>query len=534
MTKSSIRPPQDEGACATAALLASGGDERTSIDLRTGRNRYGYQTRPDPEAVLWSSSTGSTPSWRAFRGACELRERLFAGGDLRLVHSRGIEAGQMIGATLLAQFGLDRGQGVDVVLTPSGTDAEFIPLLFLRGEGEAAVSNILVAEGELGSSTALAASARHCGDMAPSGARLARGAGIEGIAPGWVTVHSVRVRDEQGEPRAPDEVDRAVASQVEAALRRGQRVLLHLVDPSKTGIRAPSLALVESLARTARDRVRVVVDAAQGRVDERHLREYLARGFMVVLSGSKFYAGPCYCGAVLVPHSPWGTTGPRGAMPRGMQHYLARGCLPEHWPIHRSLDSPANVGLLLRWAAALAEIRAYRQVPAHARRAILTALGVAIADAASHSPFVEPVTMPALPLQTAHPGEDGLSTVPTIFTFKLRHHGPEGARDRLRLAMAQHLHRLMAEPLASRLRRADTKQRELADRRFLLGQPVELGPSAAAALRVAISAPQVTEIGAHAHDAAALERQLQAAAVELAALFGKLDILMTSGELAAS
>ena len=215
MTNSSIRPPgrvvcpipQDEGACATAALLASGGDERTSIDLRTGRNRYGYQTRPDPEAVLWSSSTGSTPSWRAFRGACELRERLFAGGDLRLVHSRGIEAGQMIGATLLAQFGLDRGQGVDVVLTPSGTDAEFIPLLFLRGEGEAAVSNLLVAEGELGSSTALAASARHCGAASPRspGSRASDGsASVRGgsLARGSAAFPAASIRAAQWSPRA--------------------------------------------------------------------------------------------------------------------------------------------------------------------------------------------------------------------------------------------------------------------------------------------------------------------------------------------
>jgi hypothetical protein len=511
----------------TEALLARGGDERTALDPATGRNRYGCRTRPDPETTSWSSCTGSTPSWTAFRAACELRQRLFADGDAPLVEWRAGNASRTVAATLLGLLGLGRGHGVDVMLTSSATDAEFVPLLFLAGESDAPVLNLLVAEGELGSSTPLAAGALHCGETAPSGRRVAKGALVEGFAPGWVTTRSIRIRDAAGELLAPDVVDRAVAAAAKVALGQGRRVLLHLVDSSKTGVRAPSLELVEQLAATHPARLRVVVDAAQGRVDDRQIRAYLARGFMVMLTGSKFYAGPCYSGAVLVPESPWGRLGPRGRAPRGLQSYLFRANLPHDWPMRRTLESSANVGLLLRWAGALAEMGAYRQVPTALRRRILTALGAAIADAAARTPSVDLAPTAARPQEPPHPSDDGLSALPTIFTFKLR-----GAHGHLRLAGARRLHELMAVPLAAPAG-ASARERDLLAGSVLLGQAVELAPSGAAALRVAIAAPQVAAIGAGARDELTLGRRLRDVSDELHALFGKLDLLLTRAEVAA-
>jgi hypothetical protein len=473
----------------TSDVLAGGGDERIAVNPQTGRNRYGCRMRRESEAVAeWSSCTASTPSSRAFDAAGELEERLSV--------REAMASGEQVRGTLLELVGLAPADEVDVALMPSGTDAEFIPLAFLLGEGGASVANVVVGEGELGASTVLAASARHCVSIAPSsGAPLEKGSPVRGFPPDFVTTHCVRVRDERGEARERDAVEREVATAVSAALGRGQRVLLHLVDSSKTGIQAPSLELVERLAADAPDRVRVVVDAAQGRLGDRQLRAYLARGFMVIFSGSKFYGGPSFCAAVLIPRRTWGV--PRGPIPGGLQHYLSKCALPEHWPIRGTIESTTNAGLLLRWAAALAEMRAYREVVPSVRCSILKELGTAIVDVASRFRSIE---LAPLPPRERLPEDDGLSELQTIFTFKLR----AETDDYLGLADARRLREVMAR----------------GDRRFLLGQAVELAPGGPAGLRVAISASQVI---------AASTGKLGDVDDELMGLFGKLDLLISRG-----
>lgn len=480
------------------ALLSSGGDERSTADPSSGRNRYGCLTRPEPEVATWSSCTASSPSARAFEAA--------------RVHHEGVSAqGEKLRAELLDLVGLTPGE-IDIVFMPSGTDAEFIPLAFLLGEGSTRIANILVAEGELGASTSLAASARHCASTSPSsGEPIAKGAAVPGFPRGSVALHPVRIRDEHGSLREDDLLAAEITMLVSAALGRGERVLLHLVETSKTGIRVPSVDLVESLVAANPDRVRVVVDAAQGRLGDRELRDHLARGFMVIFSASKFYGGPCFSGAVLIPRRTWGT--PRAPMPAGLQHYLSQCAVPPPWEMGSWVETRTNVGLLLRWAAGLAEMRAYRQVRPLVRRSILAALGAAITDAASRFPSIELLDVP--PRAPGHPDDDGLSALQTIFTFKLRSDGHW-------LGLADV--RLIRERMAELCVFDSPAERTLGVRRFLLGQAVELAPSAAA-LRIAISAPQVTELALYA-DEVAHTRKLREVSEELIALFGKLDLLV--------
>lgn len=480
-------------------LLSSGGDERSTADPSSGRNRYGCLMRPEPEVATWSSCTASSPSERAFEAA-------------HLVHERVAAQGEKLRVELLDLVGLTPDE-IDVVFMPSGTDAEFIPLAFLLGEGSTRIANILVAEGELGAGTSLAASARHCASTSPSsGASIARGTTVAGFPQGSVRLRPVRIRDERGSLREDDEIAKEITMLVAAALGRGEHVLLHLVESSKTGIQVPSVELVESLVATNPDRVRVVVDAAQGRLGDRELRDYLDRGFMVIFSASKFYGGPCFSGAVLIPRRTWGAL--RGPMPAGLQHYLSQCAVPSRWEMVSKIETRTNAGLLLRWAAGLAEMRAYRQVRPLVRRSILAALGTAIADAASRFPSIELLDAPWR--APGHPDDDGLSTLQTIFTFRLRSGGHH-----LGLAEVRGLRERMAETCVF----DSPAERTLGARRFLLGQAVELSPSAAA-LRVAISAPQVTELARNAHDEASCSRKLREVSHELIALFGKLDLLV--------
>ncbi|MET4220546.1 hypothetical protein ACVWWG_008813 [Bradyrhizobium sp. LB7.2] len=92
----------------------------------------------------------------------------------------------------------------------------------------------------------------------------------------------------------------AVLRAVETSLAQGRRVLLQIMDSSKLGWRAPSEACLDEIARRWPRKVQIVVDARQVRLGRRRLRSYLDRGYMVLTTGSKFFGGPAFSGALLV------------------------------------------------------------------------------------------------------------------------------------------------------------------------------------------------------------------------------------------
>lgn len=43
------------------------------------------------------------------------------------------------------------------------------------------------------------------------------------------------------------------------------------------------------------------MDACQLRLEDQNVRKYVSLGFLTLVTGSKFYCGPPFCGAVLFP-----------------------------------------------------------------------------------------------------------------------------------------------------------------------------------------------------------------------------------------
>ena len=115
------------------------------------------------------------------------------------------------------------------------------------------------------------------------------------------SVLSVPLRLVDGAPRALADVDAEVSVKVDAAVSSGGRVLLVMVDQSKTGLIAPSSACVAGLHRRHGGCVEVLVDACQLRLAPTALRDYLRQGFMVAVTGSKFLTGPSFSAALLLP-----------------------------------------------------------------------------------------------------------------------------------------------------------------------------------------------------------------------------------------
>jgi len=105
----------------------------------------------------------------------------------------------------------------------------------------------------------------------------------------------------------------------------------------------------------------MVVDACQGRFRRETLTTALENGVVVLYTGSKFYRGPPFSGAVFVPKETMlrlqELKDP--IIPKGLFTFIGRSELPKELVSWRTqLPESVNIGLVLRWEAALAEIEA--------------------------------------------------------------------------------------------------------------------------------------------------------------------------------
>src|SRR5262249_21329550 len=184
-------------------------------------------------------------------------------------------------------------------------------------------------------------------------------------------LQTVDLRTLRGDMHSESEIDAAVIEEFIEASEADAIALLHIVAHSKTGVHAPSLVCSERLRKISDD-MAVVVDAAQGRFSRRGLRDVLKNEYLVMITGSKFYGGPPFAGALLVPSRFKPERRGLAQLPAGFRAYFSAAEMPPTWPeIRQALRAEPNVGLLLRWSAALAEMKAYYDVPSDLRLGVL-------------------------------------------------------------------------------------------------------------------------------------------------------------------
>ncbi len=469
-------------ACPTEVLLTRGGDHRQQVDWTTGHNSYGMPVRPNPWRASFSSCTASAPTFRAFDTADVTRLDLAraALGD-ELDETARSEA-DSTRALLLSALNV-RDTDVEVVLTPSGTDAELVALaVALAGGGP--VTSILMGPAELGRGTPRAAAGRHFSDTTPSGAAVTPGEPIGGFASELVDVAPIAIRDAAGNPVPTAAITRAVDAAIEAT---DARVLLHVVEGSKTGIRTPPADVVAEWEATHGDRIDVVVDAAQMRIDQTTAATHLTAGRMLIVTGSKFFGGPPFSGAVLIPrHLADRLAGDR-EVPHGLGDYVARAEVPDRLVgLAAAARSEVNLGLLLRWSAALAEMRAFHNVSPVIRDEVVRRLGHGITEAIDNAPYVRLVESPYV--EPSNPGHHDFDELPTIFTFTIEH--PDGTAATIDEVRA--FHKDLASESSDHGGQSATAATP-AGRSYLLGQPVTLR-AGVAGLRIAIGAAEVSRV----------------------------------------
>lgn len=277
-------------------VMIDGGDDRCTLNAK-GVNKYHCRPSPVKGALFRGSCTCNLPTERAYHAA----EAAFNALSREDVTVGDIFDG--IRSSIKSSYNLP--PGTEVFLCPSGSDAEYIPLLIAKtlNKGRRVV-NIVTCDAEVGSGTLDAAGGCYFSDVVPfpdeeSAGKKLNKQKLAGLAE---DVETVAIPARSGAKGDVVDTKAAVQEIVDRCAADKSVPIVHCVQGSKTGIFEPYPETNFGQMVATRDAF-IVVDACQGRMKERELNDNIQKGAIVLLTGSKFFRGPPFSGAVLVPGS---------------------------------------------------------------------------------------------------------------------------------------------------------------------------------------------------------------------------------------
>eukprot|EP00392_Amoebophrya_sp_AT5.2_P017695 g18102.t1 len=411
----------------TKEFLTSGGDDRLLLD-KNKVNKYQTPAYPEPRGIHRSSCTSNCVTDYTFHTVGEplvqkllkdVSDEFYSEGRRTYTHE--IDS---IRDAIRNVWHLPR-VGNSITLCPSGSDAEYLPLLLaicrvLHGAGDVDVGSgiltIVTGAGEVGSGTLNAAKGKFFSNVSPKESvsvgfststatapttaaakanSVKNGDPVFQLPKDFPPIEAVEVymRNNAGGLKSALEVDQEVKDVVRMALQEQgfKQVVVHVVAGSKTGHLIPSVTVLDELvAEFGEKSIVPVIDACQGRLQEGALKQYLEKNYIVLTTGSKFYGGPPFSGAVLLPlklsseldseyEHIWKKNNLLDQFPLFMDDVLLshdlpkmRGFIHEVSTKEKNWHHRLNWGVVLRWKMALNEIRLYHSIPEKTRDAILT------------------------------------------------------------------------------------------------------------------------------------------------------------------
>jgi len=449
-----------------ADWMTRGGDARIVLDPQSGLNRY--HSAPYPRDVLaFASSTANDLS----ADAMAFLENEFAGGAAKLESGEDYAAYlDVLRGRVSAAYRLPTG--TDIFFAPSGTDLEYVALLAVAGRKPNGIANLLLGADEVGSGCIHSAAGRYFANETALVANVKPGQDIEGLPP--IEMGDFPVRNPEGEAFDSESLTGQMETAIADALAAGRYPLVHVVHGSKTGLVLPHLDDIDRLRSRFGDDVAFVVDACQARITTQAIHDYLARGIIVFLTGSKFMGGPPFSGFALLPSGMVASTAPLAA---GMESVFRRAEVPVGWAGADALPDSGNAGLALRLSASLFELERFQQLSIERVTRVVSAFNQAAGRLADQ---LRARKVAAAPAEDAAEEQEHPIEMQTLVTLDLCHDGAGAVSRTLDFDAAVAIHKAMT---------ADGVR---------LGQPVRCVKLAdgrwGATLRVGLSMPQVVRL----------------------------------------
>lgn len=329
-------------------LITSGGDERIRLK-ENGKNKYyvnpadyaGFVSRssctcsplnPETEEVVSQFTNGlSTEEFLSFRSAQEARLK-------KLVNYRGKDK-------------------FELFLSPSGSDLSYYPLLFasLMAKGKDIVSLITRPE-ELGKGSINASKGLFFGEENQFAEKVEKG---QPLNP-HLNIEYIPFPSFNPEGLVYDHRDELIA-QINS-IPEEKFIICSLVVGSKTG----TIDNIDLIKEVKRD-ILWIVDICQFRVSRRLINQLLDMGCLVMITGSKFYQAPPFCGGMLVPKDLVSKFKEENLnYIEGFDRVFSKHDIPssQTW-LREQFKDYQNLGLLARWEAALYEIEQLNSYKVH-------------------------------------------------------------------------------------------------------------------------------------------------------------------------
>ena len=449
-----------------ADWMTRGGDARIVLDPQSGLNRY--HSAPYPRDVLaFASSTANDLS----ADAMAFLENEFASGAAKLESGEDYAAYlDVLRSRVSAAYHLPTG--TDIFFAPSGTDLEYVALLAVAGRKPNGIANLLLGADEVGSGCIHSAAGRYFANETALVANVKPGQDIKGLPP--IEMGDFPVRNPEGEAFDSESLTGQMETAIADALAAGRYPLVHVVHGSKTGLVLPHLDDIDRLRSRFGDDVAFVVDACQARITTQAIHDYLARGIIVFLTGSKFMGGPPFSGFALLPSGMVASTAPLAA---GMASVFRRAEVPVGWAGADALPDSGNAGLALRLSASLFELERFQQLSIERVTRVVSAFNQAAGRLADQ---LRARKVAAAPAEDAAEEQEHPIEMQTLVTLDLCHDGAGAVSRTLDFDAAVAIHKAMT---------ADGVR---------LGQPVRCVKLAdgrwGATLRVGLSMPQVVRL----------------------------------------
>lgn len=449
-----------------ADWMTRGGDARIVLDPQSGLNRY--HSAPYPRDVLaFASSTANDLS----ADAMAFLENEFASGAAKLESGEDYAAYlDVLRSRVSAAYHLPTG--TDIFFAPSGTDLEYVALLAVAGRKPNGIANLLLGADEVGSGCIHSAAGRYFANETALVANVKPGQDIKGLPP--IEMGDFPVRNPEGEAFDSESLTGQMETAIADALAAGRYPLVHVVHGSKTGLVLPHLDDIDRLRSRFGDDVAFVVDACQARITTQAIHDYLARGIIVFLTGSKFMGGPPFSGFALLPSGMVASTAPLAA---GMESVFRRAEVPVGWAGADALPHSGNAGLALRLSASLFELERFQQLSIERVTRVVSAFNQAAGRLADQ---LRARKVAAAPAEDAAEEQEHPIEMQTLVTLDLCHDGAGAVSRTLDFDAAVAIHKAMT---------ADGVR---------LGQPVRCVKLAdgrwGATLRVGLSMPQVVRL----------------------------------------
>jgi hypothetical protein len=523
--KESWKPIVENLAKPTEYLLMSGGDLRLNIDEIELLNKYGCRPFPRPDAFTFASSTGTSVSNFAFDKTDKVRSILIRNSLKNGFKNATIEFSELLKNNLRRIFKLN--DECEIIFSPSGTDSSLQIAAITQIISDKDITHVLVASDETGSGVASALKGCHFENTTALNYPVKKGDKIKGFRD--IDLIQISFRDENGALKSSSRLDEEVFDAISKTNKLGRHVVLHTMDQSKLGYQAPSDAFIQKLNTLDKISMQIIVDGSQLRLDPKDIQNYLNKGYIVTITGSKYFTGPPYSGALLLPkgvskliHSI------KSKLPEGLTQYYNHSDWPTSWFCSNNLSEGYNYGSYMRWNAAIVEMDRYYKTPVLYRNMGIEMFCNFIEDSVKEATFLELIYGDETKTNSYDSKEFGIRNIRTIFPFFIIKNN-----EALSIDNVKKLYTLLNSDLSAQFEDSSLEIIRLAAQKCHIGQAVNVKYGTdieSAVLRISLGARVISESWEN-RDISLYFRNIETQMNQITVILKKIELILSHPDL---